>query len=64
MWDTSSQIEPRPDDEHLLQMLSTLRKQMEDQQMEMIRLRKATAYEKDVTCVLTRQLKQVGALRK
>ena len=43
-------IEPEPQhtSEQLLQMLSTLRKPMEDQQTEMIRLREAMAREKDV----------------
>ena len=32
-------LNPRPDGEQLLQMLSTLQKQMEDQQIELTRLR-------------------------
>ena len=46
-------------------MLSTLWKQMEDQQTEMIRLRVAAAREKDAaTRVQTRLLKQIGTVRK
>ena len=46
-------------------MLSNLQKQIEDQQMEMIRLCETTALEKDATTrIQTRLLKQVDTLRK
>ena len=46
-------------------MLSSLQKQMEDQQAEMIRLREMAALEKDATArIQTRLLKQVDTLQK
>jgi len=57
--------EPQPNNKQLLQMLSTLRKQMEDQQTEMIRLHEAAAHKKDATtCVQIWLLKQIGTLWK
>ena len=61
----ATEPEPQLNSEQLLQMLSTLRKQMEDQQTEMIRLCKVAACEKNAAIrVQTRLLQQVGALRK
>ena len=51
--------------EQLHHMLSNLKKQMEDQQAEMIRLCKTAALEKDAAArIQTRLLKQVNTLRK
>jgi len=48
----AAEPEPQHTSEQFLQMLFTLRKQMEDQQIETIRLREVAAHEKDVvTCV-------------
>ena len=57
--------EPQYNSEQLLQMLSNMQKQMEDQQMKMIWLRETTALEKEAaTRIQTQLLKQVGTLRK
>ena len=57
--------ELQPNGKQLLQMLSTTRKKMEDQQTEMTRLCEATAREKEaVTRVRTLLLKQFGTWQK
>jgi len=52
----AAELEPRHTSEQLLQMLSSLLEQMEDQQAEMIRLRERTALEKDTAAPVQMRL--------
>ena len=61
----AAELEPQPNNEQLLHMLSTMRKQMKYQQIDMIQLREEAAREKEAaTRIHTRLLKQIGTLRK
>ena len=61
----TTEFEPQLNNEQLLQMLSTMRKQMGDQQIEMIQLCEAAAHENNTTTrIQTWLLRQIGIIWK